>query len=1301
MDTEQTSPQGEPFSPADEGRAVWETDAWHNLREIGLRLASTLDLDQVLEAIVRGAVALVQASDAHIYLYEAATDALTFGAAYWRDGVQRPTTLHPRSHGLTATVARQGRPLVINDAPSHPLYADPAARSWGVQAIAGFPLRSGPQVIGVLTVAFLEPHTFSHSEIHLLEFLADQAAVAVRNARLFAEEQRQRRMAETLQEAALALGRAHLDLNATVQAILNHMRRAVPYDSAAVMLLTEDGRHFRVFATAASPVVPEEAREVVDQPVPIEKRTLAQHVVQTRAPRLVPDVQQEPAWTPEARREYIRSWLGVPLLVPDPQQPDGRRAIGLLTLDKAEPGFYTEADAQLALAFANQAAAVIERARLVEELRASEAKYRSLVDNALIGVYILQDNLIKFVNPYILRVFGYTAEELIDRLSPLDLVAPEDRPLFIEHMRRRLSGEVPFAHYECKVLRKDGRWIDVEILGSVVQYRGRPAIQGTLRDITARKEAEAEILRLKEFNERIVQGMEEGILIEDAQGVITFANPKMEEMLGYGKGEIAGLHWTALVPPSEREVVNAQLQQRPQGVKSRYETALLRRDGRVVPVIVSATPLFEEGRYAGVLSVFTDITERKQVEEALREERNFTAAVLDTLGALVVVLDRQGRIVRFNRACERITGYASAEVIGREFWRFLLIPEEVEEVKAVLASLSEGRFPNEHENYWLTKDGRRRLISWSNTALTDADGSVRYVIGTGIDITERKRIEKALRESEERYRTLFDRMLNGFALHEIICDETGKPVDYRFLEVNPAFEKLTGLQADAIVGRTAREVLPGLESFWIDIYGEVALTGVPVHFENYSRMLGRYYEVAVFSPKKGQFATIFADVTERKRAESTFHALNAAALAVQQAQDPAGVYRAVAGQLLHLGLRAIIALLDETGERLIINHVPALNEEILQAFPEAQEQMDAFPIAHSQILTAVLREQRSLFIDDLEEASRRSLTEPALQERAVRFLRFLHLRRGIVAPLVVRGRVLGFLVVIADSLTERDIPAITAFANQTAIALENARLYETLRERAARLERAYEELKQADQLKDEFVQNVSHELRTPLTFIRSYVDLMLEGMLGPITDQQREALGVVANRTEGIIRLVSDILSLKRMEMANLELTTTSLAEIARMSARGAEVTAEEAGLRIVLDVPDDIPLVRADPQRIYQVFDNLLGNAIKFSRPGGTITVRLRRQDGFVRTEIIDQGIGIPANQLDRIWERFYQVDSATTRRYGGAGLGLAIVKRIVEAHGGAVGVTSEEGKGSTFFFTLPQAESPEGSGGGSLMLA
>ncbi len=127
--------------------------------------------------------------------------------------------------------------------------------------------------------------------------------------------------------------------------------------------------------------------------------------MQARAPRVLADVQQEPEWTPVAGREYIRSWMGIPLLIPDPQHPDRGRVIGVLTLDKAEPNFYPEADIQLAQAFANQAAIAVHNARLVEELRASEAKYRGLVDHALVGVYILQDNLIRFANPKACQTF--------------------------------------------------------------------------------------------------------------------------------------------------------------------------------------------------------------------------------------------------------------------------------------------------------------------------------------------------------------------------------------------------------------------------------------------------------------------------------------------------------------------------------------------------------------------------------------------------------------------------------------------------------------------------------------------------------------------------------------------------------------------------------------------------------------------------------------------------------------------------------------------------------------------------------
>jgi PAS domain S-box-containing protein len=151
---------------------------------------------------------------------------------------------------------------------------------------------------------------------------------------------------------------------------------------------------------------------------------------------------------------------------------------------------------------------------------------------------------------------------------------------------------------------------------------------------------------------------------------------------------------------------------------------------------------------------------QRQLED-LRNERRFVSAVLDTAGALVLVLDRQGRIVRFNRACERLTGYTFEEVAGQRFWENFLIPEEMASVKDVFEDLRSGNFPNQHDNYWLMKNGDRRLISWSNTALVDEDGEVEYIVATGIDITDRADAEEALRRSEKRYRQLVESAHEG------------------------------------------------------------------------------------------------------------------------------------------------------------------------------------------------------------------------------------------------------------------------------------------------------------------------------------------------------------------------------------------------------------------------------------------------------------------------------------------------------------------------------------------------------------
>jgi PAS domain S-box-containing protein len=195
--------------------------------------------------------------------------------------------------------------------------------------------------------------------------------------------------------------------------------------------------------------------------------------------------------------------------------------------------------------------------------------------------------------------------------------------------------------------------------------------------------------------------------------------------------------------------------------------------------------------------------ELKQAEENLQQERDFISAILDIVGCLVVVLDRQGRILRFNQTCEAVTYYSFAEVKGQRFWDIFLVPEEKDSVKAIFQQIQEGQFPNQHQNYWLTKQGDLRLIAWSNTAICDQTGTVEYIIGTGIDVTERHQAEEALRSSELQLRAFFQGANDAM----VIADDEG-----RYIDANPAACKLFGLSKADLFGRNIAEFIePGFD----------------------------------------------------------------------------------------------------------------------------------------------------------------------------------------------------------------------------------------------------------------------------------------------------------------------------------------------------------------------------------------------------------------------------------------------------------------------------------------------------------
>ncbi len=307
----------------------------------------------------------------------------------------------------------------------------------------------------------------------------------------------------------------------------------------------------------------------------------------------------------------------------------------------------------------------------------------------------------------------------------------------------------------------------------------------------------------------------------------------------------------------------------------------------------------------------------------------------------------------------------------------------------------------------------------------------------------------------------------------------------------------------------------------------------------------------------------------------------------------------------------------------------------------------------------------------------------------------------ICVPMVAEGRVIGAIEAInrlgGTSFDERDLELLQALSVPASVAVENARLHQSLEQRAEELRQALEELKELDRLKSQFVQNISHELRTPLTFIKGYAELLLTGTLGYLTGEQKEGLKLVAGQAEVLTRLVNDVILMQEYELDASQISEVSLREVISLVVAAAREIEAPNKPAIQEYLPDDKCLVRGNQAHLSKVFSNLLDNAIKFSPDGGTVTVSLLSNGDMWEIQVTDTGIGIPEQHLDKIFRRFYQVDGSTTRRFGGAGLGLSIAKEIVEAHNGYIWVKSKEGVGSTFGVCLPKsagAARPDSSG-------
>jgi signal transduction histidine kinase/putative methionine-R-sulfoxide reductase with GAF domain len=339
-------------------------------------------------------------------------------------------------------------------------------------------------------------------------------------------------------------------------------------------------------------------------------------------------------------------------------------------------------------------------------------------------------------------------------------------------------------------------------------------------------------------------------------------------------------------------------------------------------------------------------------------------------------------------------------------------------------------------------------------------------------------------------------------------------------------------------------------------------------------------------------------------------------------------------------------------------------------------------------LNHVMEAQQLVYIPDVEQSEWWALVSE--QEREM--VHTQGVRAILILPMLGQERLVGVVSLrFREPLPEPvddQLDWAQTLVNQAAAALGNAQLYQKLETQAAELSRAYDELQEIDRMRTQLVQNVGHELRTPLSLIQGYVELLIAGDLGRVLESQQAALQIIRVRTATLSRLLHNLMMLQAVPREALVLVPVSVVDVVQHVLAEFRHSAEEGGIVLREDLPEGLPPTLGDQERLELVFGHLVDNAIKFSPGGGTVTLRAWADQDMVYVSVADEGIGIPPEHLGRVFERFYQVNGSTKRRFGGMGIGLALAWEIVEAHGGTLRVESEPEKGSTFTVVLPKAD-------------
>ncbi|NOJ98834.1 PAS domain S-box protein, partial [Corallococcus coralloides] len=675
---------------------------------------------------------------------------------------------------------------------------------------------------------------------------------------------------------------------------------------------------------------------------------------------------------------------------------------------------------------------------------------------------------------------------------------------------------------------------------------------------------------------------------------------------------------------------------------------------------------------------------RRRVDQSLRLSEARFAGIVTHAADAIISIDTEQRIVLFNASAERIFGYSAPEVLGQPL--DILLPEHLRAVhSAHVRRFAQGTATSRHMGERLPILGRRRggeaFPAEASIMKLDVEGALRLTVILR-DISARRKAEDLLRLSEERFRTSFEGAPIGMALVGL---------DGHFLHVNEALCDLVGYSRDELLRRSFQD-LTVPEDLPVDVAnaermsrGELSSFQREKHYvRKDGRRIGILIWSAVVRDARGtpiHFISQMHDITERQELEQAWRFLADVGPRLAASLSSRTTLATVAELAVPaLADWCVVACLDANGriQRVEYRAADARTAERLRALDAAHGWESLLPAA---LIASVQRTGRPALLPEAPPGVPDAApVDAGLREPP----RHLGLHSALILPLRSRERNLGVLLLATSSAGRcygpREQAQAEELARRAALAIDNAGLYERA--------------EQAIRMREEVLRIVAHDLRAPLNVIQLSAR-MLEKHLSP-GDHARPRLETLQKSVQRANRLIQDLLDVARMDGGSLavERKPVDVAPLIQEALEQHRGLAEDRALLLQTHVPEGVPRVLADPERLSQILSNLLGNALKFTPGGGRVLLRVQPEAGQVRFLVSDTGPGIAAEDRSRIFERFWQ---AGPKHNEGAGLGLAIVKGLVEAHGGQVGVDSAPGAGSTFFFTLPTAEGAQAHAGAS----